>query len=66
MEAAEQVRVVVPELFVMPAVGGAASRVMVMPAVAVQPLAAVAVTIYVPGAVKVLAAVEGVAPPFQE
>ena len=66
MDVAEQVRVAVPELLVIPATGGAASWVMVMPAVAVQPLAAVAVTMYVPGAVNVLAAVDGVAPPLQE
>jgi hypothetical protein len=34
-----------------------------MLAVAVHPLAAVTITVYVPGAVKLLAAVPGVAPP---
>ena len=48
---------------IIPAVGGVIFCVMVIPDDAVQPLDAVTVTVYVPAAVKLLFAVEGVVPP---
>ena len=62
-----QVKTVVPELLVMPAVGGVLFSVIVMLAVFVQPFAVfVTVTQYVPAEVKVLLAVLGVEPPLHE
>ena len=56
MEVVVQLSTVVPVLLVIPAVGGVLLCVMVMEAVAVQPLAPVTVTVYVLGAVTVAAA----------
>jgi hypothetical protein len=56
---------VTPVLLVMPTVGGVKSSVMVIDAVFVHPFAPVAVTVYVPVAVKVFAFVVGVDPPSQ-
>src|SRR5574344_2126398 len=61
-----QVKIVVPVLLVLPAVGGVIFCVIVIASVSVQPLAAVTVTVYVPGALKLFAAVAGVAPPDHE
>ena len=60
----EQVSTVVPELFVIPAVGAVLFEVVVALAVAVQPLAPVTVTVKVPAIDTVIAGV--VAPVDQE
>jgi hypothetical protein len=52
-----QVNSVLPVLLVIPAVGAVVLLVMSIDAVAVQPLVAVTVTVYVPAAVRLLAAV---------
>ena len=59
-----QVKIVVFVLFVIDTVGGVMFCVIVILLVAVQPFAAVTVTVYTPGWVNVLAAVVGVLPPL--
>src|SRR5690606_16395457 len=66
IEFVEQFSSVVMLLFIIPAVGTSSSFVMVMLVLAVQPLAPVTTTVYVPGAPKLLFALDGVAPPFHE
>ena len=66
IEVVVQLSTVVPVLFVIPAVGGVLLWVMVMEAVAVQPLAPVTVTVYVFGAVTLAAALVPEDPPDQE
>ncbi|MND09577.1 hypothetical protein D3C83_330270 [compost metagenome] len=56
----------VPELLVMPAVGVVIFCVITILSWSVHPFADVTVTVYVPGALKLFAAVPGVAPPFHE
>ena len=57
IDVSEQVRTVVSELFVMLTVGASAFGVISIAAVLVQPLSAVAVTVYVPPVVMALVAV---------
>ena len=53
-----------PLLLVIPTMGGAKFSVIMILSVAVQPLSAVTVTVYVPGVSKVLFAVVCVEPPL--
>jgi hypothetical protein len=61
----EQVRTVVPGVSLIVAEGAEVFDVIVILFVAVHPVAAVTVTVYVPAAVRLFAAVAGVDPPDQ-